>query len=74
MPEDYGRILRERYGIQLKRIAGDTDVTGRIIGHAQGYNEISNAEITRRFGAGVLREAEGESFQQWKEKSRRRLP
>jgi hypothetical protein len=43
--------------IQLRPIAGDTDVTARVLGHVQGYNELSKAEIKRRFGDGVLEAA-----------------
>lgn len=57
LPPEYAQILRERYSIQLRPIAGDTDVTARVLGHVQGYNELSKAEIKRRFGDGVLEAA-----------------
>jgi hypothetical protein len=63
LPADYGKILRERYGIELKRFAGDIGVTAQVIGHAKGYNALSEAEITRRFGEGTLKQVERESLE-----------
>ena len=60
-PPEYEQILRDRYHSQLRRIAGDTDVFADILGHAQGYNELMKAEITRRFGQGVLEAAADEA-------------
>jgi hypothetical protein len=57
MPPEYTQILRERYGVQLRSVAGDTDVTAKALGHAEGYNELSKTEIRRRFGDGVLEAA-----------------
>jgi hypothetical protein len=62
LPPECAQILRERYGIQLRPIAGDTDVTARVLGHAEGYNELSKAEIKRQFGNGVLEAAAEESL------------
>jgi hypothetical protein len=62
-PRDYGKILRERYGIELRQLASDIHVTARVIGQAKGYNEISHAEITRRFGKGILEQVERESLE-----------
>jgi hypothetical protein len=53
MPPDYSKTLLEQYQIEVKRIAGDTGITPQIIGHAEGYNEIAEAEIKRRFGDNV---------------------
>lgn len=49
---DYERVLRERYQIELRRVSGDTvrDIDNKVIGHASGYNEVSEAEIERRLG------------------------
>jgi hypothetical protein len=57
LPPEYADILRDRYHIKLKRIAGDTHVTAKVIGHAEGYNEVSKREIKRRFGDRVLEAA-----------------
>lgn len=49
----YGRLLKERYGIEYNWVA-DCVVSDQVIGHAKGYNEIMGAEITRRFGKDAL--------------------
>ncbi len=67
MPPEYAHILRDRYRIELRAIAGDTDVTARVLGHAQGYNEVSEPEIKRRFGDGVLEGAADEALKHWNE-------
>ena len=57
---DYANILEQRYHIQIKRVAGCC-VNDQIIDHARGYNEVMEAEIQRRFGAGVLEKVEAEA-------------
>ena len=69
MPPEYDRILRDRYGIQLRWLAGDYNVPAKVLGHAEGYNELSRAEIKRRFGDGVIESAAEESLKRWNEKS-----
>jgi hypothetical protein len=49
---NFERMLRERYQIELRRVAGETD-TGtdqRVWGHAYGYDDVSEAEIEGRLG------------------------
>lgn len=46
-------LLEQRYGIHLKDIAGCV-VDDQIIGHVIGYNDVSMAEMKRRFGRDVL--------------------
>jgi hypothetical protein len=69
MPQEYAQILRARYDIEVRPIAGDTDVTAKVIGHKQGYNEVSEREINRRFGDGVIEQAAEEALKHWREKS-----
>lgn len=69
MPEEYAQILRNRYGIEVRPIAGDTDVTAKVIGHEEGYNKVSEPEIIRRFGNGVIERAAEESLKDSREKS-----
>ncbi len=70
MPPDYAEILRQRYQIELRTIAGDTDdITAKVIGHAKGYNDISTPEISQRFGDHALEAAAGEALKRWREKS-----
>lgn len=49
---ELGRLLKKRYGIEQRVVAGCI-VNEKIIGHAKGYNEISHAEIERRFGKDI---------------------
>jgi hypothetical protein len=56
IPMDYGAycdILRARYNVRVDVIAGCV-VTRKLLDYIQGYNEVSTAEIERRFGEGVL--------------------
>ncbi|HZR78724.1 MAG TPA: hypothetical protein VFA58_05915 [Chthoniobacterales bacterium] len=69
MPEEYPKILRDRYGIEVRTIAGDTNVTATVIGHEKGYNKVSEPEISRRFGSGVVQAAAEEALKHWREKS-----
>jgi hypothetical protein len=43
------RILRDRYGVEIRGVAGCV-VNERIMGHEDGYNSVSQSEIDRRFG------------------------
>jgi hypothetical protein len=49
----YRRILKQRYGITARRVAG-CEVDDTILGHGNGYNEVSEAEIARRYGPHLL--------------------
>ncbi len=71
MPAGYEKILRDRYQIELRRIADDTNVTEKVLGQAEGYNEVSEREITRRFGSGVIEETADEALRPEREKSDR---
>ena len=71
MPAGYEKILRDRYQIELRRIADDTNVTEKVLGHAEGYNEVSEREITRRFGSGVIEETADKALRPEREKSDR---
>jgi hypothetical protein len=62
MPAAYTEILGERYRVQVRQIAGCTDVTAKVLGHAEGYNKLSKVEIRKRFGDGVLESAEDEAL------------
>jgi hypothetical protein len=66
--EDYGKIAERRFGVHVKRVAGCI-VDDQILGHAKGYNEISEPAIKRRFGRDVLVDARVEASDKW-ERSR----
>jgi hypothetical protein len=55
------KILRERYHIETRPVA-DCIVDEKIVGHATGYNEISEKEIDRRVGLARVKAAEAEGF------------
>lgn len=63
---EYERILRERYKVQLRYVAGCI-VEPDQVEHAKGYNEISRPEIERRYGADVFARVASEA--QYAEKS-----
>ena len=65
--DEYAQELRERYQIELRRIAGCI-VDEKILAHLKGYNEISEAEIKRRFGASALKDAENRAAKHWNER------
>jgi hypothetical protein len=64
--DEYARELLERYQIELRRIAGCI-VDEKILGHVKGYNELSKAEIKRRFGDSALKDAEDRAAKHWDE-------
>jgi hypothetical protein len=49
----YRRILQQRYHITLRRVAG-CEPDDAIVGHARGYNEVSQREIAHRYGRNLL--------------------
>ncbi len=51
--DEYVSLLRRRYGIEDRAVAGCM-VDDKITGHIIGYNEVSDAEIKRRFGSDVF--------------------
>lgn len=55
------RILRERYHIEVKAVAGCIVDEG-IVGHEAGYNGVSEPEIDRRFGRDRVEEARAEGY------------
>ena len=65
-----GQILRERYQIELRPIA-QCLVDQRILGHAAGYNSVSEPEIHRRFGRERITAARDEGVKLAMEESAR---
>ena len=62
----YAKLLADKYHVQLKTVAGCI-VDSRIVGHERGYNEISIAEIERRFGRGFLAKTAGDVQKKWEQ-------
>ena len=65
------RLLRERYQIELRRIAGE-EIRIDAISHMVGYNEISLPEIERRFGKGILEKVDNEAKATYEKKNAKR--
>ena len=63
---EYSQELQERYQIELRRIAG-CYVDEKIMAHLKGYNDISKAEIMRRFGDNALKDTEDRAATHWDE-------
>ncbi len=57
---EYAAILQQRCNVELKRVAGDI-VDAKAIGHAKGYNEVSETVIKSRFGENILGAAAAEA-------------
>jgi hypothetical protein len=58
------RLLRERYGIMMRPIAGCA-VSDTLIDYADGYNTVSVTSANRKFGRDVLRECTSEARRVW---------
>ncbi|MFY9984631.1 MAG: hypothetical protein WAK31_07720 [Chthoniobacterales bacterium] len=54
------RLMKERYNIEMRRVAGDEVLIDRI-SHMIGYNEIALPEIQRRFGKDILQKVADEA-------------
>jgi len=63
---EYAKLLNDRYHIQVRRVAGCI-VDEKLVGHAKGYNEISESEIQHRFGGDVLEKTQSEVKRHWEE-------
>lgn len=56
----YSRILKERYGVEERIVAG-CSVDSDIIGHADGFNTVMERAITEKYGKDVFAEAATEA-------------
>jgi hypothetical protein len=62
---DYVLLLRERYGIEDRAIAGCI-VTNSLVAYADGYNAVSITAANRRYGRDIFRESMIEAASNWK--------
>ena len=62
---EYTRVLRERYGIEVRVVAGCV-VPPTLIDYVAGYNSVSMAAAKRKFGRNVFREAGDEARRTWR--------
>jgi hypothetical protein len=63
---EYAKFLADKYHIEMKTVAGCI-VDSKIVGHERGYNEISVAEIERRYGHGVLEKSAEDVQKKWQQ-------
>jgi hypothetical protein len=50
----HDKILKEKYQIQMMRVANSNVVNPLIQAHVEGYNSISEPEITKKFGKNLF--------------------
>ncbi len=67
--EEYVRLLKQRYGIEVRRVAFCV-VHEEVEEHMRGYNKAAGAEIERRFGQDCLSKAEHEAQALYEAKTR----
>jgi hypothetical protein len=63
------RLMKERYNIEMRRVAGDEILIDRI-SHMIGYNEIALPEIQRRFGKDILQKVADEATANYEKKNK----
>jgi hypothetical protein len=63
------RLMKERYNIEMRRVAGDEILIERI-SHMIGYNEIALPEIERRFGKDILQKVADEAKANYEKKNK----
>jgi hypothetical protein len=61
---EYARLLRERYGVELKPVAGCI-VSQGLIWYVDAYDEVSAAAATRKYGHDIFEECEKEARKNW---------
>jgi hypothetical protein len=61
---EYARLLRERYGIEYRAVAGCV-VSESLIAYVGAYNAVSTAAANRRFGHDVFRQCEEDARRNW---------
>ena len=64
---EYVELLRERCGVEYEVLKLPSGVSKDVfIQEVRGWNDTMNAEIRRKFGAGIFGELEQEARKQWK--------
>jgi hypothetical protein len=61
---EYARLLRERYGIEVKTVAGCV-VSQALISYVDSYDEVSTAAAIRKFGHDIFKESAEEARKNW---------
>jgi len=57
---EYARLLRERYGVQFRAVAGCT-VTKSLVSYVDAYDRVSSTAAKRKFGRDIFRESADEA-------------
>ena len=63
---EYGRLLKERYGVQLNPVAGCC-VTDSLVEYVRGYNEVSCRLFSKKYGRDISAECLNEAQRKWGE-------
>ena len=61
---EYARLLRERYGIEERVVAGCV-VSPWLPPYVEGYNRTAMGAANRRFGRDVFQESAADAFRNW---------
>ena len=61
---EYTRLLRERYGIEERSVAGCI-VYGSLVAYADGYNTVSMRAANYKFGRDVFQESNADARKSW---------
>jgi hypothetical protein len=59
---EFARILRERYGIENRVVAGCI-VSPTLLAYTEGYNRVSMAAANRKFGHDVFKESVADALE-----------
>ena len=62
---EYARLLRERYGIKERVVAGCI-VSRSLSDYVDGYNRVSVSAANRKFGHDVFQESAADASRNWK--------
>ena len=64
---EYTRLLRERYGVEHRPVAGCL-VSQSLISFVRAYNSVSTAAAKRRFGHDIFKESCNDARRNWEQK------
>ena len=65
---DYARLLRERYGIEHRTVAGCV-VSESLVSYVSAYNGVTKAAAERKFGRDVFAECAADARKAWEARS-----
>jgi hypothetical protein len=65
---DYARLLRERYGIEHRTVAGCV-VSESLVSYVSAYNSVTKAAAEHKFGRDVFAECAADARKAWEERN-----